>query len=98
MVGSVDIKAWVVLLVGVVSAAVAAAIVGVALDTGMARAATPTRATIEATQFTVQNGQVGEAFAVCPGTSVPWVAASSRVVWLAADFGWLRAARWTARG
>ena len=33
----------------------------------MARAATPTRVTLEATQFTVQNGQVGEAFAVCPG-------------------------------
>ena len=68
MAGSVDIKAWVVFLVGVVSAAVVAAIVSVALDTGMARAATPTRATIEATQFTVQNGQVGEASAVCPGT------------------------------
>lgn len=68
MARSGDIRVWVVLVVGAACAAVAAAMAGVALDTGVARAATPTRATIEATQFTVQSGQDGEAFAVCPGT------------------------------
>ena len=43
------------LAVGVVAAAVA--VLGVALDAGVVRAATPTRATIEATQFTVQSGE-----------------------------------------
>jgi hypothetical protein len=43
-------------------------VIVVALDTGTARAATPTRATIEATSFTVDYLQTGEAFAVCPGT------------------------------
>ncbi len=61
-----NFRLWVVLAVGVVAAAVAVS--GVALDAGVVRAATPTRATIEATQFTVQSGKVGEAFAVCPGT------------------------------
>jgi len=61
-----DFRLWVVLAVGVVAAAVA--VLGVVLDAGVVRAATPTRATIEATQFTVQSGEVGEAFAVCPGT------------------------------
>ncbi|HEX5849407.1 MAG TPA: hypothetical protein VFY59_09420 [Rubrobacter sp.] len=63
-----DLRAWAVLVVGAACAAVVAVIAGVALDAGEARAATPTRATIEATQFTVQSGQTGEAFAVCPGT------------------------------
>jgi hypothetical protein len=57
------------LLIVVVAMVVATAVIlGVALDSGTARAATPTRATIEATQFAVQSGEVGEEFAVCPGT------------------------------
>lgn len=60
-------KAWAALAVGVIVAAFVAAIAGVALGAGEAQAATPTRATVEATQFTVQNRQTGEAFAVCPG-------------------------------
>jgi hypothetical protein len=66
MVGT--LKLWAALLVAAVSAAIAVAIIGVALDAGTAQAATPTRATIEATQFTVGSNQVNEAFAVCPGT------------------------------
>ncbi len=49
--------AWVALVVGAVLAAVAAAAVEVAFDAGEARAGTPTRATIEATQFSA--GSVG---------------------------------------
>lgn len=43
-------------------------VIVVALYDGTARAATPTRATIEATEFTVGPNQTGEEFAVCPGT------------------------------
>ena len=60
------LQAPLVVLVATVVATLA--VIGVALDTGTARAATPTRATVEATQFTVGPGKTGEAFAVCPGT------------------------------
>jgi hypothetical protein len=63
-----NLKVWAALVVGAVSAAIAVAIIGVALDAGTAVAATPTRATIEETQFTVAPDTRGEAFAVCPGT------------------------------
>jgi hypothetical protein len=57
------------LLIVVVAMVVAAVVVTVAApDAGPAWAATPTLATIESTQFTVQAGQIGEAPAVCPGT------------------------------
>ena len=57
------------LLIMLVALVVAILVVlGVALDTSTARAATPTRATIEATQFKVGPVKIGEAFAVCPGT------------------------------
>ena len=63
-----NMKMWTVLVVGALGAAVVA-MVGVTLSAGMAVAATPTRATIEATdQFSVSTGETGEAFAVCPGT------------------------------
>jgi hypothetical protein len=63
-----SLKVWAALLVAAVSAAIVVAIIGVALEAGTAQAATPTGATIEATQFKVPAGQTGEAFAVCPGT------------------------------
>ncbi len=63
-----NLKAWAALVVGAVSAAIATALLGLALDAGTALAATPTRATIEANQFTVAPFSNGEAFAVCPGT------------------------------
>jgi hypothetical protein len=59
-------SALLIMLVAMVVATVVVIIV--ALDTGTARAATPTRASIEATQFTVGSNETGEAFAVCPGT------------------------------
>jgi hypothetical protein len=62
------LKVWAALLVAAASAAIVVAIIGVALDAGTAQAATPTRATIEATQFTVAAFETGEAFAVCPAT------------------------------
>ena len=61
-----QLPALLIMLVALVVATVVA--IGVALDTGTAQAATPTRATIEATSFTVDYLQIGEAFAVCPGT------------------------------
>jgi hypothetical protein len=60
------LQAPLVVLVATVVATLA--VLGLALDAGTARAATPARATVEATQFTVGPGQTGEAFAVCPGT------------------------------
>ena len=61
-----DPKGWVAIVIGAVAAAAMLTMMGVVLDAKGARAATPTRATIEATQFTVETGQTGEAFAVCP--------------------------------
>jgi hypothetical protein len=60
-----NLKVWAALLVAAVSAAIAVAI-GVASLAGTAQAATPTRATIEATQFTVGAFETAEAFAKCP--------------------------------
>jgi hypothetical protein len=57
---------WAALLVGAALAALLAAVASATLEAGEAWAATPTRATIEATQFTVQSGGTGEAFARCP--------------------------------
>ncbi len=54
----------VAMAVDVVAAVVAA--VAAASVAGPAQAATPTRATIEATQFTVPSNGIGEAFARCP--------------------------------
>lgn len=64
-----NLKVWAALLVAAVSAAIVVAIMGMAFDAGTAAAATGTRATIEATEFTVQPGSNGisEASAVCPG-------------------------------
>jgi hypothetical protein len=64
--GGHRLPALLIMLVAMVVATVVVIIV--ALDTGTARAATPTRASIEATQFTVGSNETGEAFAVCPGT------------------------------
>jgi hypothetical protein len=64
--GGHRLPALLIMLVAMVVAVVI--VIGVALDAGTARAATPTLATIEATQFTVAAGQTGEAFAKCPGT------------------------------
>ncbi len=62
-------KAWAALLVAAISAATVVAIIGVALLGGdMARAATGSDATIEATPFSVASTQTGEKFAVCPGS------------------------------
>ncbi len=69
-----NLKVWAELVVVAgVSAAIAVGVMGATLDAGPAVAATATDATIEATPFTVQSvsveeGQIGEAFAVCPGT------------------------------
>ncbi len=63
-----NLKVWAALVVVAVSAAIATALLGLALDAGTALAATPTRATIEVTQFTLAPSTNGEAFAVCPGT------------------------------
>ena len=64
-----NLKAWTALVVAAVSAAIVVAIIGVALGGGPAVAVPATDATIEATQFRVgPGGQIGEAFAVCPGT------------------------------
>lgn len=61
-------KVWAALVVGTVSAAIVVAIMGIALDAGMAVAATPTRAAIEGTDvFAGPSGRIAEGFAVCPG-------------------------------
>jgi hypothetical protein len=62
-----NLKAWAGLLVAAVSAAIALSLIGVALYADTAIAATPTRATIEATSLTVPAQSTGETFAVCPG-------------------------------
>ena len=63
-----NLKVWLALFVAAASAAIVVAI-GVALGASTAVAATPTRATIEATDaVTLADGTSGEAFAVCPGT------------------------------
>ncbi len=63
------LRVWAALVVAALGAAIVVTMIGVALDDGMAAAATGTRATIEATQFTVEPGlnDTGEASAVCPG-------------------------------
>ncbi len=68
MVSASNLKVWAALVVAAVSTAIAVAVIVVALDAGTAVAATPTRATIEATVFQVEPTRVGEAFAKCPGT------------------------------
>jgi hypothetical protein len=62
-------KAWAAILAcAAVAAAALACVAVVAVGAGKANAApTPTRATIEATQFTVPERQTGEEFAVCKG-------------------------------
>ena len=67
MVRASNLKVGVALFVAAASAAIVVAI-GVALGASTAVAATPTRATIEATEFTVEDQGLGQAFAVCPDT------------------------------
>ena len=62
-----NLKVWVALVVAAASAAIVVAI-GVALGASTAVAATPARATIEATKFTVEDQGLGQEFAVCPST------------------------------